>query len=298
MVIFTVAEQVIDGSLWADGLKAAVAEKLDVTLDVVVHQSIDSTNNWCLQQSSSGKMLPFACFAETQTSGRGRRGKRWLMSSNRNIAMSLAWSFVLSEQMLHLLPLSIALAVVETLESLGMKQVQVKWPNDVYVQGKKIAGILIETQPIKNAQVNASGAAVKHVAVVIGLGLNYEMLKVERVSNDALLVLTDICEQVELQQIAAKPERSFVASILLCSVVAVCQDFRRASVGNLKKFRDSYDFCKLKNVEVILDNKEMLSGVAQGVNDNAELLVLIDGEMRVFNSAEVSVRADKVVDTQ
>ena len=62
---------------------------------------------------------------------------------------------------------------------------------------------------------------------------------------------------------------------------------------NLEKFRASYDFCKQKKVEIILDNKEVLSGIAQGVNDNAELLVLVDGELRVFNSADVSVRADK-----
>ncbi len=54
-------------------------------------------------------------------------------------------------------------------------------------------------------------------------------------------------------------------------------------------------FVKRKPVEVILDNNEVLSGIAQGVNDNAELLVLIDGEQRVFNSADVSVKADSTI---
>ncbi len=278
--------------LQADSLKAAVASKVDVMLDVVVHQSIDSTNSWCLQQSKSGRSLPFVCFAEEQSSGRGRRGKRWLMSSN-NIAMSLAWPFVLSEQPLYLLPLSIALAIVATLENFGVKQVQVKWPNDVYVQGKKIAGILIETQPVKSERPD-NDVAGKHVAVVIGLGLNYEMRDCERVNGNEPLLLTDICEQITLQKTALKPERSVVASELLCNVVAVCQNFMRASEESLKKFRGSYDFCKQKQVDIILD-KEVLSGVAQGVNDDAELLVLIDGELRVFNSAEVSVRPGEAV---
>ena len=273
--------------LQADSLAAAVVSKLDVALDVVVHQSIDSTNSWCLQQSGSGRALPFACFAEEQTSGRGRRGKRWLMSSN-NIAMSLAWPFVLPEQPLHLLPLSIALAIVATLENFGVKQVQIKWPNDVYVQGKKIAGILIETQPVKSVRLD-NNVAGKQVAVIIGLGLNYEMLGSARVDGNELLLLTDLCEQIALQKTALVPERHVVASELLCNVVAVCRDFMRVSEESLKKFRRSYDFCKQKQVDIILD-KETLSGIAQGVNDDAELLVLIDGELRAFNSAEVSVR--------
>ncbi len=288
--------------LQADILKTKAADKSEVIMDVVVHDSIDSTNNWSLQQCKSGKVLPFACFAEEQTSGRGRRGKHWFMSAHSNIAMSLTWPFVLSKQPLHLLPLSIALAIVETLENIGIKHLQIKWPNDVYVQGKKIAGILIETQPIKdgqvNGQVNKSLTDSKHVAVVIGLGLNYRMLMDAQARLDELLVLTDICEQIELQKIAKKPERNSVASALLHNVITVCQDFRQASRKSLEKFRASYDFCKLKKVEIILDNKEVLSGIAQGVNDNAELLALVEGELRVFNSADVSVRADKRADVQ
>ena len=293
--------------LQAESLHAAVAKKLDVALDVVVHESIDSTNSWSLQQCKSGKVLPFACFAEEQTSGRGRRGKRWFMSAHSNIAMSLTWPFVVSEQPLHLLSLSIALAVVETLENLGIKHVQIKWPNDVYVQGKKIAGILIETQPIKHDQVKQSASNGKYVAVVVGLGLNYEMLMSDQIQLNPelkpelnqtceiseLLILTDICEQIKSHKITAKPERNLVASALLRNVISACQNLRQVSRINLEKFRVSYDFCKQKKVDIILENKEVLSGVAQGVNDSAELLVQVEGELRVFNSADISVRAEK-----
>ena len=284
--------------LQADILKTKVADKNEIIMDVVVHELIDSTNNWSLLQCKSGKTLPFACFAEEQSSGRGRRGKRWLMSAHNNIAMSLTWPFVLSKQPLHLLPLSIALATVKTLENLGLKHVQIKWPNDVYVQGKKIAGILIETQPIKSGQVGESVISGKHVAVVIGLGLNYEVLTCDQKKMDELLVLTDISRQIESQKVTLKPDRNSVASALLQNVISVCQDFRQTSRKNLEKFRASYDFCKQKKVEIILDNKEVLSGVAQGVNDNAELLVLVEGDLRVFNSADVSVHADKGVSAQ
>jgi len=312
-----------------------------VTLDVVVHKSVDSTNSWCLRQSKSGKGLPFACFAEQQTSGRGRRGKRWLMSAHSNIAMSLAWPFVLSTQSLNFLPLSMALAIVDTLEGIGLKQVQVKWPNDVYVQGKKIAGILIETQTVisrdgvyaencleqfqrmsmdgrpcsRYGARNQEGGAIKNeqviesvtdekstngkqLAVVIGLGLNYQMIESDRISDQTQsgkmqsLVLTDICQQIESQNITVRPTRNSVASALLCNVITACQNFSQVPGESLEKFRASYDFCKQKEVKIILDNNEVLTGVAQGVNDNAELLVLVAGELRVFNSADVSVRTD------
>lgn len=284
----------VSGYLQVDSLKAVVARQCDVELDVSVHHSIDSTNSWCLQQSRLGRLLPFACFAEEQTSGRGRRGKQWFMSPRSNIAMSLAWPFSLSYPPLHLLPLSIALAITETLESLGMKHVQIKWPNDVYVQGKKIAGVLIETQPVKSEQVNNYVVEGRAVAAVIGLGLNFDMRKCRQAKNDESLVFTDICEQVQSQGIEMEPERNVVASSLLCNVVSACQSFDQVPEEGLKKFRASYDYCRHKAVKVTQDNGEILIGEARGVNDSAELLVLIDGELRAFNSAEVSVRAGKV----
>jgi len=296
MVLFVVVEQMDVDCLRADNLKSTVMSKFEVLQDVIVHQSIDSTNSWCLQQSKSGRKVPFACFAEEQTSGRGRRGKRWLMSAHSNVAMSLAWPFALPVRLLHLLPLSVALAVVETLEGLGIRYVQIKWPNDVYVRGKKIAGILIETQSVAGKYASIGVAAGKTVVVVIGLGLNYRMRDFELTNGGKPLMFTDVCEQFALQKIAIKPERNIVASALLCNVVSVCQNFIRASEENLKKFRSSYDFCRQKKVDVILGDGEVLSGVAQGVNDDAELLVMINGELRAFNSAEVSVQPGEVVD--
>ena len=71
----------------------------------------------------------------------------------------------------------------------------------------------------------------------------------------------------------------------------MCQSFQQDAERYLEKFRARYDFCLDKNVEIILDNGEKRSGVATGVNDKAELLVMIDGKQQVFNSAEVSVKA-------
>lgn len=271
--------------LQADILKAAMVENSHVDIGVVVHEVIDSTSSWCLRQSKAGKSLPFACFAEQQTQGRGRRGKEWLMPACSNIALSIAWPFTLSYQQLHLLPLSVAIAIAELLEDFGIKHVQIKWPNDIYVRHKKIAGILIETQPVKSEQEGG-----RRVAVVIGIGLNYDMSGLDKKIQKALMP-TDISYEAESQSLESKPERVKVASLLLQNIVDVCQNYQQVSKRCLNKFSEHYDYCKDKNVEVILDNEDILTGVAQGVNENAELLVLIDGQQHTFNSAEVSVRA-------
>ncbi len=286
--------------LQADALKAVVAGQNGINMDVVVHKSIDSTNSWSLQQCRAGKILPFACFAEEQTAGRGRRGKQWLMSAGTNIALSISWSFDLSYQKLHLLPLSIALAVVDTLEGLNLKHVQIKWPNDVYVRGKKIAGILMEAQPVKaksagGITVNKTPLGKAQTAMVIGIGLNYDMslfaATLEHERYQILPDLTDVEHEMKRQAVEQKTERIIVASSLLQNVVDVCQNFPQDSNQYLGKFRKQYDFCENKTVEIVLDDLRGVTGIAQGVSDNAELIVLIDGKERLFNSAEVSVRA-------
>jgi len=287
------SEKNLVNQLQTELLQAAVAEISDLALDVVVHESIDSTNNWSLLQCRSGKELPFACFAEQQTAGRGRRGKPWVMSAYTNVAMTLVWPFASSYQQLSLLPLSVAIAIAETLESLKLQQVQIKWPNDVYVQGKKIAGILLETQPLKISQTASGGDEIKHIAVIVGVGLNYDMSALRLDASQLVPDFTDICGQLQSQLIEGKPGRTEVASALLQRVVDVCQNFERDSGCYLEKFRARYDFCKNKNVEIILDDKRVLTGIAQGVSDDAELLVLIEGRRQAFNSAEVSVKTGR-----
>jgi BirA family transcriptional regulator, biotin operon repressor / biotin---[acetyl-CoA-carboxylase] ligase len=270
--------------LQADIIKAAVAESNKVNIDVIVHQSIDSTNSWSMQQCKRGKVLPFASFAEQQEQGRGRRGKQWITSKYSNIAMSLSWPFAASYSRLQLLPLSVAMAVVETLEEIGLAHVQVKWPNDVLVRGKKIAGILIETQPVNDID----------IAVVTGVGLNYRMpadkIKAWRGKREVFIEITDIERETKKQAMCEKTNRADVAASLLKNIINVVQGYQTQPGYQLERFREQYDYCKGKSVEIILDNDEILTGLARGVNDDAELIVLIDGEQRTFNSADVSVK--------
>jgi len=279
----------------AISIRSALAVASSVEMDVVVHRSIDSTNTWSLLQCKVGKKIPFACFAEQQTQGRGRRGKHWDMLPDSNIALSLAWSFEIALQQMNLLPVSIALAIVKTLEVIGLKDVQIKWPNDIYVGGKKIAGILIETQSMRAMQTATGIAKENNITAVIGVGLNYDMASMGFLSDvpefTSSSVLTDICAALATQENPPIPERAFVAALLLQNMVRVCQNFSQEASQHLETFRYKYDFCNNKNVMIMLDDMTKLTGVACGVSALAELIVLVDGVERVFNSAEVSVTA-------
>ncbi len=282
--------------LRSDVLEKAVAEACGIGVSLTVHKSIDSTNSWSMQQCKSGRTMPFACFTESQTMGRGRRGKRWYLPANSNIAMSVCWSFDQSDQQLHLLPISIALAIVETLESFKIANVQIKWPNDVYVQGKKIAGILIETQVIKGKLmeeevINNSGLKKHQLAVVIGIGLNFDMSSLNISDAGVLPAFTDIESEMAKQHIEYKVSREEVASVLLQNVVSTCQRFQQNAEKNLQQFCARYDYCENKVVDLMFENGDVLSGIARGVNENAELIVEINGETHVFNSVDVSVKA-------
>lgn len=288
---------VVTEYLRSDVLEKAVAETCGLKMALTVHKSIDSTNSWAMQQCKQDKAMPFACFAESQTMGKGRRGKCWYMPANSNIAMTVCWPFERSGLQLHLLPISIALAIVETLEGLNIGEVQIKWPNDVYVQEKKIAGILIEAQAIRGRlmdekSINNSCLKKDQLAVVIGVGLNFDMSTLNLGDAGILPAFTDIESEMVKQRVEHKVNREEVASALLQNVVSTCQYFQQNAEKNLQQFYARYDYCKDKVVDIRFDNGDILSGIARGVNENAELMVEINGKSRVFNSVDVSVKTN------
>ena len=109
---------------------------------------------------------PTLLIAETQTAGRGRAGRSWLSAPGASLTFSLAWRFPCAPQALLGLPLAIGVALAEALAKLDVL-VQLKWPNDVLKEGKKLAGVLIETAQLAN-----SASHVQQTWAVVGIGLN------------------------------------------------------------------------------------------------------------------------------
>ena len=253
---------------------------------------VGSTNDWLIQQCRQGSALPLACFAESQTQGRGRRGKQWLQVSGSNIAMSVALPFGFERTELVNLPLLIALSIIYALERLGITGCQIKWPNDILVDGRKLAGVLIETVMLP-AKVNAVGSdcpAYADWAVIIGIGLNYDMSLMAGAESTEEVNLVDL---LTLQENAGNHlvERHVVAAAIMQSCLAVCHGYPANAEVLLADFRQHYDYCFGKSLDIFLDNGEKLTGVSRGISSHSELIVCLgDAGERRFHSAEVSIR--------
>lgn len=248
--------------------------------NVSLFESLNSTNEWALQKIRDGKPMPFACFAEQQTQGRGRRGKTWVSPPLCNIYMSLAWLFDVPLSQIGVLSLVTGVGVVKTLEKIGIRQAMLKWPNDVLVDDKKIAGILIETARINQQQ----------TSVVIGIGLNYHLPDYRSVESSP-----DIPDQPWMDvvtSLSTEPEggRNHLAGLLLQECMAICERMPQDRDELMDEFQHRYDACTQKMVSVILDNGEQLQGLACGITSKGEIRILIDGKERKFNSAEISLR--------
>jgi len=145
---------------------AALCGKTARPLTIEVVAETGSTNADLLArvgQLSSATLL----IAETQTAGRGRAGRHWLSEPGASLTFSLAWKFQCPLAHLTGLPLAVGVVMAEVFQQLGV-EVQLKWPNDVLKDGKKLAGILVETRW-------PDPPATDAVWAVIGIGLNLAM---------------------------------------------------------------------------------------------------------------------------
>ena len=148
----------------------------------IIHLSeIDSTNNFAAKLLSenlcqNGSVI----MADVQTQGKGQRGNIWLSESGKNLLSSFIFkSDNLSVDRQATLTWATSLSLIETLRKFNI-EVQVKWPNDIVVAGKKIAGILIENQ-LQGSKINCS---------IIGIGVNLNETSFENLNATSLLLET------------------------------------------------------------------------------------------------------------
>lgn len=250
-----------------------IRRSLDRDCGLFFFEKTDSTNQQALIKVKQGADLPLACFAEQQTQGRGRRGKVWLSPPGSNIYLSLAWKFDLPVSELGCLSLAMGVAVVRVLKNAGLKRVGLKWPNDVLVDGRKIAGILIETARLTSNTTTA----------VIGIGLNYKLPDDLPVKPDQ--PWTDIVSS--LQAVERKTGRNEIAGLLLQQCMKVCDDFKLDKL--MAEYR-LYDVCLNQPVNVLLEEGMMLQGVVADFEVSGEIRVRINDDERLFNSADISLR--------
>jgi BirA family biotin operon repressor/biotin-[acetyl-CoA-carboxylase] ligase len=221
---------------------------------------------------------PLLRIAENQTAGRGRAGRSWLSTPGAALMFSLAWRFKGPLHRMTGLPMAVGVALAETIASLGVP-VQIKWPNDLLRDGKKLAGILVETQA---ARKDGDGA----VWAVIGVGIN--------------LLMPDELEEQIGRAVAAAPwlakmDRNELMAALLSRLAAVLAEFDDTGFAPFAERWNLLHAWQGQDV-VILDHGQVLQqGRAAGVDAIGRLMLDTEhGRVEVL-SGDVSLRLSSTI---
>jgi len=239
-----------------------------------IHNEIDSTSKQLLRLAASGAPSGMACFAESQTAGRGRRGRLWVSPFGANIYFSVLWRFAQGPAALSGLSLAIGVAVLEAVQALGIEGCGLKWPNDVLWKERKLAGVLLDL----------SGEATGPTAVVVGIGLNVRMPETAAAGIDQ--------PWVDLYSLrpAEPPARTRIAAQLLGHVLATLDEFDRQGLTAFQERWARWDCLAGREVTLQLSTQR-ITGRALGIDPRGALLLETQGQVRAYASGEISLRA-------
>lgn len=240
--------------------------------EMEIELSIDSTHNRAMDRVREGVGSGYICLAEHQSAGRGRKGRAWVSPFGRNIYLSTVWEFNQGAAVLEGLSLAVGVAIARVINRLTDEQaVQLKWPNDVYWQGKKLAGILLEM----------SGDVSSECQVIVGVGLNVSMPAAEAEAIDQ--------QWVSLETIVPNLSRNTLVAALLEELLPLLNNYHLQGFAAYKEEWEELDFFRDKEVEIIVGPHTMV-GQAGGVSDSGALrLITTDGEQLIYGG-EASAR--------
>lgn len=238
-----------------------------------VYQDIDSTNAEAQRLMAAGGQRPLACVSEQQSAGRGRRGRTWVSPYAQNIYLSMTEPFDSGAQGLEGLSLVVGIVLAETLEICGYEGVELKWPNDILLGGKKLAGILIEI----------AGDLTSDCVVVIGVGIN--VLMREKAGSQIEQAWTSLLQSSRNGELDRNKLIATFASKLLEAINIFRQKGFDHFVPEWQK-RDAW-FGQAVNV---VSGEHILSGLHDGVNERGALKLKTSEGVVLANGGEVSLR--------
>jgi BirA family biotin operon repressor/biotin-[acetyl-CoA-carboxylase] ligase len=234
-----------------------------------VFESISSTNSYLLAKAAREHVDGHVCIAEYQTAGRGRRGRSWVSPRGGSIAMSLTHRVAVPLARLGAMSLVTGVGAALALDRSGVSGVGLKWPNDLYLAGAKLGGILIEVVP-----------AVQPPLTVIGIGLNLERGAAELAAlADPIAAVGDI----------AGPDRDELCAALIDCIHSHVLRFETEGFAPFRAEFGRRDVYAGRAVTVAA-GLETVTGVVAGVGEDGELLLETGSGPRRIGSGEVTLR--------
>lgn len=237
-----------------------------------VLSSVDSTNAEALRRLARGDAPPFLVLSERQQAGRGRRGRNWVSPFGDNLYYSLALPVGGGMRQLEGLSLVVGLALLHALRALGVANVGLKWPNDLLVNGRKIAGVLLELY----------GDPADLCHVVIGVGVNVNMQPGSRVAIDQpwTSMRSELGNLVDRNQLVVAFNTQLVRYL--------AQHHQHGFSSLQEEWQDNH-LWQGRNV-VLVSGANAVEGVVLGVDQSGAIRLSVDGVERSFSGGELGLR--------
>ena len=236
-----------------------------------VLDTVDSTNAHLLRQLDMEIPSGFACTAEWQSAGRGRRGRSWQAPYGSGVFLSVLLRLPARSHRLSGLTLALGVALARALRAQGVADIAVKWPNDLYRGGAKLGGILVETRV-------SGGEAI----VVVGVGINTALPP--GLAEDLDQPVADLADRRQ-----AGLRRSVLAGQLLAAVLDGAAAHGELGWAAFRADWPSLDLALGRQVRVTGSSGE-IQGRALGVDATGALLVETESGTRRLNEGDVSLR--------
>ena len=226
---------------------------------IAVYEKVASTNDTAAQAAQAGAVEGMAVFAETQTKGRGRLGRPWHAAAGKGLLFSVVLRPTLPMASAPKITLAAAVGVAKAVRAMTEVPVQIKWPNDLFLEGKKFCGILTE--------IETDLESIRHA--VLGVGINVNMLKVDfppELRDRATSLASFLGHTVNRNLLA----RSALEHLETCYDALLAGDFQ----GILRDW-SAMAITTGRWVEVVTQRSggKRVEGMAQGVDENGCLII-------------------------
>ncbi|GKX61290.1 bifunctional biotin--[acetyl-CoA-carboxylase] ligase/biotin operon repressor BirA [Leminorella grimontii] len=239
---------------------------------VTVLPVVDSTNQYLMDRIGSLRSGE-ACVAEFQQAGRGRRGRQWFSPFGSNLYLSMYWRLEQGPAAAVGLSLAVGIVMAEVLRELGAKEVKVKWPNDLYINDRKLAGILVEL----------TGKTGDAANVVIGAGINLAMR-----DPDSSVVNQ---RWANLMEGGLNIDRNLLVARLLTALRNTLGQFEQQGLAPFVSRWRALDNFIDRPVKLLMGERQIF-GIARGIDKQGALLLEQNGEVTPFIGGEISLRPD------
>lgn len=251
-----------------DEIKANLKTKR-IGRQVIVYDCTSSTNDIAAEYARNKENDGLAIFAEEQTSGRGRAGAKWLSGRADSVLCSIV--LTLNKLNPELLSLICAVATAEAIGKIGPSTTKTKWPNDIILNGKKVAGILLESKP------NNAGTAY-----ILGIGINCHQKK-----DSFPKQLRQTATSIDIES-GSTTDRVSLAKRLLTSMDHWLEVAEKNSEKVIDKWRKLS--IQLGHRVTLIFNGRKFTGNCIGIDPEKGLILQLDtGGVRMFDAVHTSI---------